>query len=84
METNQECVLEDSSFGVWTNLFRPFFAPPTEEIVETRQEPLLTTPFDVRHLETMETTHACTPVVSPFWERDATKPLSSTVPAESE
>ena len=81
METNQQCVLEDSSFGERANFVQPFSAPPTEEIMETNQEPLLTTPSDARHLETMETTQkltdACTPVVSPFGERDAKKPLSS-------
>ena len=83
METNQESVLEDSSVGVRANFAQPFFAPPTEEIMETNQEPLLTTPSDAHQLETMETTHklvdACTPVASPFGERDAKKPLSSTV-----
>ena len=83
METNQECVSEDSSFGVRLNFFQSFFAPRTEEIIETNQEPLLTTPSVAYQLETMETTHkladACTPVASPFGERDAKKPLSSTV-----
>ena len=83
METNQECVLEDSSFGVQSNFVQPFFAAPTEEIMGTNQEPLLTTPSVAHQLETMETTHkladACTPVASPFEERDAKKPLSSTV-----
>ena len=83
MEKNQDRVLEDSSFGVRANIFQPFFATPTEEIMETNQEPLSTTPSDAHQLETMETTHkladACTPVVSPFGERDAKKPLSSTV-----
>lgn len=83
LETNQECVLKDSSFGVRANFFQPFFAPPTEEIMETNQEPVLTTPSDAHQLKTMETTHkladAWTPVVSLFGERDAKKPLSSTV-----
>ena len=83
METNQQCVLEDSSFGVRANFVQPFFAPPTEEIMETNQEPLLATPSDAHHLETRETTQkltdACTPVVSPFGQRDTKKPLSSTV-----
>lgn len=83
METNQECVSEGSSFRERANVVQPFFAPPTEEIMETNQEPLLTTPSEVHQLETMETTHqladACTPVVSPFGEIDAKKPLSSTV-----
>ena len=83
METNQQCVLEDSSFGVRGNFVQPSFAPPTEEIMETNQEPLLATPSDAHHLETRETTQkltdACTPVVSPFEQRDAKKPLSSTV-----
>ena len=83
METNQESVLEDSSVGVRANFVQPFFAPPTEEIMETNREPLLTTPSDAHQLETMETTYkladACTPVASPFGERDAKKPLSSTV-----
>ena len=83
METNQQCVLEDSSFGVRANFVQPFFAPPTEEIMETNQEPLLATPSEVHNLETRETTQkltdAYTPIVSPFGQRDAKKPLSSTV-----
>ena len=64
MKTNQEC------------------AVPTEEIMETDQEPFLTTPSDVHQLETMSThklADASTPLASPFGERDAKKPLSSSV-----
>ena len=83
MKTNQECVSEESSFGVQANFVQPFFAAPTAEIMEIDQEPLLITPSDAHQLETVETTHklvdTCTPVASPFGERDAKKPLSSTV-----
>lgn len=79
---NQEPVSEDSSFGVWATFVQPFFAQPPEEMMETDQESLVTTPSDVQ-LEIMETTQkladAFTPVAIPFGETDAKRPLSSTM-----
>lgn len=85
METNHESAsVDDSSFGVWANFVsQPSLAPPTEEMMETDQEPLLTTPSNAHQLETMETTHklanACTPEAIPVEERDAKRPSSSTM-----
>ena len=81
METNEECVsAEDGSFGGWANFVQPFCAPPTEEMMETFHEPLLS---NAHQLETMEVTHelpnACTPAAIPFGMTDAKGPLSSTM-----
>ena len=67
---------------VWANFLQPFFAPSTEEMMETDQEPSLTTSSNAHQLETMETKHklddACTPDAIPVdAERDAKRPSSS-------
>lgn len=83
METNQECVSEDSSFEARERFVQPFFALPTEEMMEIDQEPLLVSSSDAYELETMVATYkladAFTPVAIPIEETDAKRPLSSTM-----
>lgn len=70
----------DSAFEARKRFVQPFFAPPTEEMMEIDQEPLLATSSDAHELETMVATYeladAFTTVAIPIEETDA-KRLSS-------
>ena len=86
METNQECLSQEKSFGVWNDSIQPFLVQPAEEM-ETDHVPLPATPCFAQQqtmhssLEPFTFTTAFGQLMDVKWPKDADMEITQGNPA---